>query len=838
MNVLEFGTYLAGPLLGKYLSDIGYNVTRVVRPSDSKGAREEKEFVQLFDYDLNLNKNIIDLDLPKENSKLINILKNTDIVIENFGNGVSQKRGFDFESCKKINPNIIYISVPGYCRDDSSYNNVKAWDAIIMASSGVFCDMGLNRKLLGIKASYSSLPLASVYGSIFGLFVLLCVVRANKKGEYFEVPLASSLMEALVHNSIDFPLDECYMSSRKKEIIKKKYPISDEKLDELFDPFFRKYFCKDRKPFYLVCPAHIEHHKRVLKILEIEDEIFEIIQPVNVYSKNFRYGLGCGNIHKDHAKIIYPIMKRAFLKKDSNVWEEIFGKECVPAIAHKTCGEWMKTSHAVSSGLVTKNDIGGIHIGPLGWLHSKHYVEKSPVTGYLQKCLYGIKVLDLTNVIAGPTVGAMFSRMGADVLKIDPPKPFYAPDISVIYGIPSNVGKKSLLLDIKSPKGRIILDNLIKEYDILLINCTKEALKRLNLTDTDLKQINPAIILVHFDAWSGSNECGDYSEYIGYDDNVQAGIGIMSRFGGSLNNSEEHAHVGTIDVIAGVACAAFAVHAITRRENEGLVSVVRTSLVSVGQYVQYPLMFKENDTIGKGFECRGEHPFYSCYEASDGWFFMAKNPNENICYEEKHKKYNELKDLFKTMSYEHVLEHFNDKKISFQRLETMESVRKLNIVDKYLKNGKTYQFLIHYDHPVGVLTMIAPIATRFDLPDLTHSPKYGKDTKFILKKYGFENYTLDRCVSCSWSRYYMPYSMPCEMCHKNGRKLFTLTCGHKMCFYCMGLAENKCNVCGLKHETSIEKLDDILKKWKAGYKQWRKGLKNGSSDMENLFVPE
>ena len=64
----------------------------------------------------------------------------------------------------------------------------------------------------------------------------------------------------------------------------------------------------------------------------------------------------------------------------------------------------------------------------------------------------------------------------------------------------------------------------------------------------------------------------------------------------------------------------------------------------------------------------------------------------------------------------------------------MESVRKLNIVKKYSKNGKTYQFLVHYDHPVGVLTMIAPIATRVDMPEINHSPKYGKDTKSILKK--------------------------------------------------------------------------------------------------------
>ena len=840
MNVLEFGTYLAGPLVGKYLSDIGYNVTRVSRPHNSNGKKEENEYIKLFEHDLNLNKNSISLNLPKDSQKLNNILIQTDIVIENFGNGVSEKRGFDFESCRKINPNIIYISIPGYARNDSNYSDVKAWDAIIMASSGVFCDMGLNRKLLGVKASYSSLPLPSIYGSIFGFFVLLCAIRANRKGEYFEVPLASSLMEALVHNSMEFPLNECYMSSRKKQIINNEYPISNEKLDELFDPFFRKYFCKDGRPFYLVCPAHIEHHRRVLKILEIEDEIFEIIQPVNVYSKKFIYGLGCGNIHKDHAKFIYPIMKAAFLKRNANDWEEVFGKECVPAISHKTKNEWINTNHAKESGLISKNSCGKINVGALGWFHFTNQVEKQPVANYLEKCLSGIKVLDLTNVIAGPTAGAMFSRMGADVLKIDPPKPFYAPDISVIYGIPSNIGKKSLLLDIKCDKGRKVLDALIKEYDILLINCTKKSLNRLKLSEAELKKINPSIILVHFDAWSGPKERGEYSEYIGYDDNVQAGIGIMSRFGGSLQDSEEHAHVGTIDVIAGVACAAFAVHAITCREKQGLVSTVRTSLVSVGQYVQYPLMFQENNTIGKGTKCRGEHPFYSCYETNDCWVFLAKFPSDTECLTitEKQEKYLSICNILKTKSFEEALECFDDKRITFQKLETMETIRKKNVVDSFCRNGKTYQFLVHYDHPVGVLTMVAPVATRVHIPVLNHSPKYGKDTKIILKKYKFENYTLDRCVSCSWSRFYIPYSVPCEMCHKSGLKLFTLSCGHKMCFYCMGVVENKCSVCGLEHETSIEKLDYILKNWKAGYKQWRRGLKKGSADMENLFTPE
>jgi crotonobetainyl-CoA:carnitine CoA-transferase CaiB-like acyl-CoA transferase len=63
--------------------------------------------------------------------------------------------------------------------------------------------------------------------------------------------------------------------------------------------------------------------------------------------------------------------------------------------------------------------------------------------------------------------------------------------------------------------------------------------------------MNPDVVMTHFDAFGGPRH-GPRSDAVGYDDLLQASTGIMARFGGSLKTPEEHAHLGTVDVVSGM----------------------------------------------------------------------------------------------------------------------------------------------------------------------------------------------------------------------------------------------------------------------------------------------
>ena len=153
----------------------------------------------------------------------------------------------------------------------------------------------------------------------------------------------------------------------------------------------------------------------------------------------------------------------------------------------------------------------------------------------LKGALQNIKIIDLTRVLAGPYCSMFFADMGADVIKIEVPGKgddtrTYVPSFhgESAYFINLNRNKKSLTLNLKSPKGKQILKDLVKEADIILENYRPGTMEKLDLGYETLKQINPKIV---YGCISGFGHYGPYKERAGYDIIAQAMGGLMSTTG-------------------------------------------------------------------------------------------------------------------------------------------------------------------------------------------------------------------------------------------------------------------------------------------------------------------
>ena len=112
-------------------------------------------------------------------------------------------------------------------------------------------------------------------------------------------------------------------------------------------------------------------------------------------------------------------------------------------------------------------------------------------------------MLDVSNVIAGPVIGGMLARFGADVVKLDPVQPKYDPRVSVIFGLPASRGKRSILVDAKAPEGRAVLHDLIQWADVVITNQVDSQLKDLGVDDRSVQRLNPHAIVMHLDAFGG-----------------------------------------------------------------------------------------------------------------------------------------------------------------------------------------------------------------------------------------------------------------------------------------------------------------------------------------------
>lgn len=146
--------------------------------------------------------------------------------------------------------------------------------------------------------------------------------------------------------------------------------------------------------------------------------------------------------------------------------------------------------------------------------------------------LSGLRVLDLTRVLAGPYSGMILADMGAEVIKLEVPgrgddSRYFPPFVKgeSLYYRQVNRNKKSIALNLKTPAGKEIFKRLIPKVDVLLENFRPGVMDELGLGYAVLKELNPRLI---YGALSGFGQTGPYAKRAGYDIIAQAMGGMMS----------------------------------------------------------------------------------------------------------------------------------------------------------------------------------------------------------------------------------------------------------------------------------------------------------------------
>jgi crotonobetainyl-CoA:carnitine CoA-transferase CaiB-like acyl-CoA transferase len=245
--------------------------------------------------------------------------------------------------------------------------------------------------------------------------------------------------------------------------------------------------------------------------------------------------------------------------------------------------------------------------------------------------LAGLKVVDLTHVMAGPTCTLMLADMGADVIKIEktpqgddtrhmvPPK---IGDETAAF-LMMNRNKRGMAIDLKTPGGARVLRRLIACADVLVENFAPGVLERLGFGYQALRRDHPALI---YCSLSGFGRTGPYRERRGFDLVAQAMSGIMSFTGERPDGPPVKCGAPLSDITAGILAAMGILAAYTHRLKTGEGQWVETSLFEAALVQTY---WQSAIALATGVAPRAmgsAHPLnapYQAFEASDGWIVVG-----------------------------------------------------------------------------------------------------------------------------------------------------------------------------------------------------------------------
>jgi succinate--hydroxymethylglutarate CoA-transferase len=245
--------------------------------------------------------------------------------------------------------------------------------------------------------------------------------------------------------------------------------------------------------------------------------------------------------------------------------------------------------------------------------------------------LDGLRVLDLTRILAGPLCGQMLGDMGADVIKVEPPGagddtrtwgPPFTESGESAYFLGINRNKRSVTLNMASKSGQEILQRLVKNADVVIENFKLGTLEKWGIANDWLEQNAPRAVRCSITGYGSS---GPDSALPGYDFILQAESGLMS-ICGEQNGTPTKYGVAIVDVVTGLYACNSILAALAARERTGKGQHVEVCLYDSGIAMlinvasNYLMCGREGRRFGNG------HPSivpYTTYPTADGMMAVA-----------------------------------------------------------------------------------------------------------------------------------------------------------------------------------------------------------------------
>jgi crotonobetainyl-CoA:carnitine CoA-transferase CaiB-like acyl-CoA transferase len=588
------------------MSDHGANVVRVIQ--DQAALLRDGGF-RVWDR----AKRVVHCPLQDE-AQLAELIARADVLIEDYAPG-SRPRQLAGEQLAGQNARLIVGSITGY-GEAGPLRDEPAIDDLVLARLGVLAGLPGFRE----GPIHAAHPLPSVGAGLLAALGIAAALYAREETGVGRRVATSLVAGALLYHP--------------KVIGEKLQPNVFQTNPFGSAPFYSVYECADGEWIQLGC-VHPGFIAKAAELMGIGDVLAD---PV--------YGKGQSPQTADADRHLRKLVGEVMITRPSSAWTADFERLDIPFAPAQTNEDGMADPQVAHNNmLITLDDpvVGVIEamgspikmsatpsmargprtdklsaIAELPAVASPAVLPVGPKAGALP--LAGIRVLEITNLIAGPIAGRLLADIGADVIKLEPPTGDISRPIGRTYFYSINYAKRSIAVDTGSDEGKAVVQRIARSCDVVLANLRPGATTRMGLgVDADPKIIETQI--------SGYGLTGPYAHRPGIDPLAQSLIGLERAQGGTGNPPSFTSQLAPTDFTTGTMAALGTVLALfARRRRRATGQRIEVNLLDGGIVLSSEWFTRYDGRPPRPLADQGQHgpgPFHRLYACADGYIYVA-----------------------------------------------------------------------------------------------------------------------------------------------------------------------------------------------------------------------